>query len=220
MKTVIFDCDGVLVDSEALLVDSEMAFFKQHGLEYTTEYYMENFMGIPLPDWKEKTSALFAEISGKPLSEGFFEPLEATISRRIEEELQPVAGAYDTLRSLQNSKCVASSSSAQSLESKLKITGLFELFDPLVFSTELVRHGKPAPDLFLHAANQLDALPIDCVVIEDSANGVLAGKRAGMQVIGFTGGGHCPPEHANALLSSGADFIATDFSEIVELLEK
>ncbi|MBX2835581.1 MAG: HAD family phosphatase [Gammaproteobacteria bacterium] len=220
MKSVIFDCDGVLVNSEVLLVDSEMAFFRQHGLEYTTEYYMANFMGIPMPDWKAKTSALLVEINAKPLPEDFFDPLEATLSRRIEQELQPVTGAYEALKSLQYSKCVASSSSNQSLVSKLKSTGLFELFDPHVFSTELVSHGKPAPDLFLHAANQLDVLPIDCIVVEDSANGVLAGKRAGMQVIGFTGGGHCPPGHANALLSAGADFVATHFSEIVELLDK
>lgn len=219
MKLVIFDCDGVLVDSEALLIDSEMAFFKQHGLDYTTEYYMANFMGIPIWDWKAKTTALLVEIKGKPLSEDFFEPLEAIVSRRIKEELQPVAGALGALSSLKYSKCVASSSSTQSLESKLTSTGLFELFNPHIFSTELVKHGKPAPDLFLHAASQLDVLPIDCVVVEDSANGVIAGKRAGMQVIGFTGGSHCPPNHANSLLSKGADLIATNFSEIGELLD-
>lgn len=219
MKLVIFDCDGVLVDSEALLIDTEMAFFKQHGLEYTTEYYMANFMGIPMSDWKAKTSALLVEIKGKPLPEDIFDPLGAIISRRIKEELQSVTGAHDALNSLQCAKCVASSSSTQSLESKLKSTGLFELFNPHIFSTELVKHGKPAPDLFLHAANRLDVLPIDCIVVEDSANGVLAGKRAGMQVIGFTGGSHCPPGHANSLLSSGADLIATNFSELVELLD-
>lgn len=220
MKLVIFDCDGVLVDSEALLIDSEMAFFKQHGLQYTTEYYMANFMGIPMSDWKVKTSALLVEIKGKPLAEDFFEPLETIITRRIKEELQAVAGAYDALSSLKFSKCVASSSSTHSLESKLTSTGLFELFYPHIFSTELVRHGKPAPDLFLHAANQLEVLPIDCIVVEDSANGVLAGKRAGMEVIGFTGGSHCPPDHGSSLLSTGADFVAANFPEIVELLDK
>ena len=104
MKLIIFDCDGVLVDSEALLIDSEMAFFKQHGLEYTTEYYMANFMGIPIWDWKAKTSALLVEIKGKPLSEDFFEPLEALVNRRIKEELQAVAGALEALSSLKYSK--------------------------------------------------------------------------------------------------------------------
>lgn len=219
MKLVIFDCDGVLVDSEALLIDAEMAFFKQHGLEYTAEYYIANFMGIPIWDWKAKTAALLAEIKGMPVSEGFFDSLEAEISQRIKEELQPVAGAFDALSSLSYSKCVASSSSTRSLDSKLTSTGLFELFTPYIYSTELVTHGKPAPDLFIHAASQLDVSPIDCVVVEDSANGVMAGKRAGMQVIGFTGGSHCPPNHADSLLSTGADLIATNFSELVELLD-
>jgi HAD superfamily hydrolase (TIGR01509 family) len=219
MKLVIFDCDGVLVDSEALLIESEMAFFKQHGLEYTIEYYIANFMGIPIWDWKAKTTSLLVDIKGRSISEDFFEPLEAEMSRRIEEELQPVAGAFDALSSLNYFKCVASSSSTRSLDSKLTSTGLFELFNPHIYSTDLVMHGKPAPDLFLHAANQLDVLPIDCVVVEDSASGVMAGKRAGMQVIGFTGGSHCPPNHANSLLLTGADLIATNFSEIVELLD-
>lgn len=218
MKLAIFDCDGVLVDSEALLVDSEMAFLKLHGLDYTTADYIANFMGIPVGNWKAKTTALLVDLKGSPLPKDFFEPLEAEISVRINEELQPVNGAYDALSSLSYSKCVASSSSAQSLDSKLISTGLYELFNPHIYSTELVQNGKPAPDLFLHAAHQLNVLPIDCVVIEDSANGVMAGKRAGMQVIGFTGGSHCPPDHANSLRSAGADLIATNYSELVELL--
>lgn len=220
MKLVIFDCDGVLVDSEALIIDSEMAFFKQHGLEYSTESYLADFMGIPIEDWKEKTTALLVELTGAPLSENFFASLEAEICVRLENELQPVTSAIDAISSMNNPKCVASSSSTRSLESKLRSTGLFELFKPHIFSTELVKNGKPAPDLFLHAAHQLDVLPIDCVVVEDSANGVMAGKRAGMQVIGFTGGSHCPPGHANSLRSAGADNIATCFSELVELLDK
>lgn len=219
MKLAIFDCDGVLVDSEALLIDSEMAFFKQHGFECTTEYYVANFMGIPISDWKAKTTELLVEINGIPISDDIFEPLEAIINLRIKEELQAVAGAFEALSRFKYDKCVASSSSDQSLRSKLTSTGLMELFNPHVFSTELVKHGKPAPDLFLHAAHQLDISHIDCVVVEDSANGVMAGKRAGMTVIGFTGGSHCPPNHANALLSTGADLVATNFSELVDLLD-
>ena len=219
MKLIIFDCDGVLVDSEALLIDSEMAFFKQHGLDYTTEYYMANFMGIPIWDWKAKTSKLLVEVKGAPLPEDIFEPLEAIITRRIKDELQAVDGALNALSSLKHSKCVASSSSTRSLKSKLSSTGLFDLFSPHIFSTELVKNGKPAPDLFLHAASKLGVSPIDCVVVEDSANGVMAGKRAGMQVIGFTGGSHCSPSHADSLLSKGADAIATNFSGLVELLD-
>jgi len=219
MILVIFDCDGVLVDSEALLIDSEMKFLKQHGIEYSTEYYIANFMGIPVRDWKAKALALLIEKTGQPLTEAIFEPLEKQISKKIKEELQPVTGAPDAISDMKHRKCVASSSSNQSLHSKLASTDLRELFSPHIYSTELVKNGKPAPDLFLYAANQLNVLSADCVVVEDSANGVTAGKRAGMQVIGFTGGSHCPANHASSLQSNGADFIASSFSEVVKILE-
>lgn len=128
----------MLVDSEALLVDSEMAFLKQHGLGYTTDYYIANFIGIPIGDRKAKTAALLVDIIGESLPEDFFEPLEAEISVRIEQELQPVIGTHDPLNFLKYPKCVASSSSTHSLESKLTSTGSFELFNPHIYSTELV----------------------------------------------------------------------------------
>jgi len=218
MKLIIFDCDGVLVDSEALIIDVEMTFLKQHGLNYDKSHYIEQFMGIPVDDWIAKTSVLLTEVKGESLPDDFFNPLDESITNKIDEELQPIAGALNAIRSLDSPKCVASSSSISSLESKLTRTGLIDVFSPHIFSTQLVDHGKPAPDLFLHAANDLNVLPADCVVVEDSANGVTAGKRAGMQVIGFTGGSHCPPGHANSLLAKGADFIATDFSDIITLL--
>jgi len=220
MKLVIFDCDGVLVDSEALLVDLEIAFLKQHGLEFSSVCnYIDRFMGIPASDWIVQTSALLQETKGESISDDFFKPLDDSITVAFKEQLQPIAGAFEAISSLDMPKCVASSSSTKSLKSKLTSTDLFRLFDPHIFSTQLVTHGKPSPDLFLHAANELNALPANSVVVEDSANGVTAGKRAGMQVIGFTGGSHCPPGHANALLSKGADSIAADFSELVALLD-
>jgi len=219
MKLVIFDCDGVLVDSEALLIDLEMAFFKDHGLEFSTADYIDQFMGIPADDWRAKTSALLTSKKGELISDDIFKPLDELIISKLEKELQPVAGALDAISSLENPICVASSSSTRSLKSKLISAGLFELFSPNIFSTQLVDNGKPAPDLFLHAASSLNVLPADSVVVEDSANGVKAGKRAGMQVIGFTGGSHCPPNHASSLLANGADIIATSFCELVLLLD-
>lgn len=219
MKLVIFDCDGVLVDSEALLIDAELAFLQQHGLQFTVEDYIDQFMGIPVSDWFAKTSALLSEKKGVPISREFFNPLEELITGKLNEELQAITGALEAISTLKHPKCVASSSSIGTLNSKLTHTSLFEHFSPHIFSTQLVKQGKPAPDLFLHAASKLNVSPADCVVVEDSANGVIAGKRAGMQVIGFTGGSHCPPGHDCALLSKGADAIATDFSDIVALLD-
>jgi len=180
MKLIIFDCDGVLVDSEALLVDLEMSFLKQHGLVFSTDSYIEQFMGIPVDDWIAKVSALLINAKGESLPEDFFKPLDERIIKKLNEELKPIQGAFDAV--------------------------------------QLVENGKPAPDLFLHAANELGKKPAECVVVEDSANGVIAGKRAGMKVIGFTGGGHCPPNHASSLRNSGADDIAESFSDIIALL--
>jgi len=218
MKLIIFDCDGVLVDSEAILVDAELGFFTQHGIEMTKDSYLDKYMGIPLDDWKAKATALLNEKFKAPVSDDTFDALEESISRKLTEELLAIDGAHQAISSLNSAICVASSSTATSLEAKLIQTGLFDLFHPHIFSTQLVKNGKPAPDLFLYAAKQLDISPSECIVVEDSANGVLAAKRAGMQVIGFTGGGHCTPHHGKALLSKGADYIATDFSDIVTLL--
>jgi len=218
MKLVIFDCDGVLVNSEALMVELEMAFLKEHGLEFTKADYLDQFMGIPVTDWYAKVAALLNEKNTQPVSEEFFEPLNQLIASKLKEELEPIDGVFELVRSMENPKCVASSSSIDSLNSKLSHTGLFNYFNPYIFSTEMVARGKPAPDLFLHAASVLDEWPNNCIVIEDSANGVLAAKRAGMQVIGFTGGSHCPPDHASSLRSKGADFIATEFSDLITLL--
>lgn len=219
MKLLIFDCDGVLVDSEALLVELEMTFLKEHGLNFTIDSYLDQFMGIPANDWIDRVTKLLVEKKGQPLADDFFSPLEVAITRKMDEDLRPISGASDAINTLAYTKCVASSSSINSLNKKLNRTGLYDQFSPHIFSTQLVDKGKPAPDLFLHAAKVIGAKPRDCVVIEDSSNGVTAGKRAGMQVIGFTGGGHCPPGHATSLRDSGADFIANDFSDIVSLLQ-
>jgi HAD superfamily hydrolase (TIGR01509 family) len=219
MKLIIFDCDGVLVNSEALLVDLEMAFLKEHGISFSVDSYIERFMGIPVEDWISAATALLEDHKGEALPDNFFEPLEQTITRKLKSDLRPIEGAIKTIGSLDIPKCVASSSSIGSLKSKLSDTGLYDAFSPHIFSTQLVKNGKPAPDVFLHAANALDVDPTDCIVIEDSNNGVVAGKRAGMKVIGFTGGGHCPPGHAQSLLSSGADLVAQDFSDIARILQ-
>jgi len=163
MKLVIFDCDGVLVDSEAILVEAELEFFKQHGVQISIDSYIDQYMGIPLDDWKTKALSLLNRANDAITSEAIFKPLEESVSKKINEELMPVDGAHQAISSLDITKCVASSSSIRSLESKLTQTGLIDLFEPHIYSTQLVNQGKPAPDLFLHAARALNALPSDCV---------------------------------------------------------
>jgi beta-phosphoglucomutase-like phosphatase (HAD superfamily) len=113
---------------------------------------------------------------------------------------------------------VASSSQPERLRHTLGVTGLWPHFEPYVFSATMVRNGKPAPDLFLYAAEKMGAVPRDCVVIEDSRAGVAAGRAAGMRVLGFTGASHCAPGHDARLREAGADAVFTDMRRLPELL--
>jgi beta-phosphoglucomutase-like phosphatase (HAD superfamily) len=115
-------------------------------------------------------------------------------------------------------RCVASSSSLQRIALALEVTGLSEFFGGHVFSSTMVARGKPAPDLFLHAANAMGFDPETCVVIEDSVNGIKAARSAGMRALGFLGGVHCPPAHGGELLAGGADLVCRDSAELATAL--
>ncbi len=120
-------------------------------------------------------------------------------------------GARAAIESIEMPRCGASSSSPEGLQWKLKHTNLIDLFEPNLFSTQLVENGKPAPDLFLLAADRMGVPPSECVVIEDSSNGVRAGRSAGMKTIGFTAGSHCLDDHGDTLLADGADMIVDSY---------
>ncbi|MEL7488068.1 MAG: HAD-IA family hydrolase [Pseudomonadota bacterium] len=135
------------------------------------------------------------------------------------DELKPIDGADDALSRI-DAKAVASSSRAIYLQSKLERTGLLDLVAPHVYSAELVAHGKPAPDIFLYAADRLEADPARCLVVEDSVNGVAAGVAAGMTVWGFTGGGHCFEGHAERLIDAGAQWSAPSFADFTAALRE
>ena len=223
MTLLIFDLDGVLVDSEAILVDNEMASLREAGLDYERVPYLRRFLGMPTSTWEAQVHADARERLGRPLPDGFFDRLHARSVERMRAELVAVEGARAAVEALDHARCVASSSLSASIHRKLTMTGMIDLFDPHLFSTEAVEHGKPAPDLFLHAAARMETPPERCIVIEDSANGVIAAKRAGMTVIGFIGGGHCPDAHGETLREEGADLVIDGHADlpvaIAELLD-
>ncbi len=117
-------------------------------------------------------------------------------------------------------RAVASSSATERIARSLALTGLTDHFAPHLYSASMVPNGKPAPDLFLHAASQLGVEPGDCVVVEDAVPGVLAGVAAGMRVIGFTAAGHCGADHAAGLVGAGADEVAATAAELTDLLDR
>jgi HAD superfamily hydrolase (TIGR01509 family) len=213
-RLVIFDCDGVLVDSELIGCRVEADELTRLGLVITAEEILERFTGATAA---ETFRTLEAE-HGRPLPAGFVPRVTDAIRAAFEHELQVVAGVAAALERIALPVCVASSSDPMRIEHSLRLVGLFERFAPHLFSATAVEHGKPAPDLFLHAARRMATAPRHCVVVEDSSRGVEAGVAAGMRVLGFAGGSHCGPEHGARLRAAGADRIFTDMALLPALI--
>lgn len=207
---VIFDCDGVLIDSEYLACRIEAEVLTAHGFPLTTDEVRDNFLGLSLAREVELLTERFGR---KPSPEAIAAMHDASHAA-FEAELEAVPGIHHLLDRLRVPCCVASSSSPERLRHTLGLTGLYDRLQPHIFSATMVKHGKPAPDLFLHAASAMRADPQHCLVIEDSAAGVQAGKAAGMMVIGFVGGKHCPDGHDRKLTAAGADRIAGHMDDI------
>lgn len=210
---VIFDCDGVLVDSEALGLDDSAAYLRSHGFAWSPADLVRLFTGYRDDVFAEKLSSAYRDIHQCDPPAGFFEGLVHQ-RRKNKDRLTTVEGAAAAISALALPFAVASSSRTEFLEGKLKRVGLWNLLEPHVYSADRVAHGKPAPDIFLYAADKLAVPPSRCLVIEDSANGVKAGVAAGMHVWGFTGGGHCFEGHGESLIAAGASWVAKDFSAL------
>ena len=214
---IIFDCDGVLVDSEVLGLDASAEYLRDHGFEWTTTDLIQQFTGFREDVFKARLGAAYVERHGREPETGFFEGLVET-RRSLRHLLEPVRGAADAVSALSMPKAVASSSRAEFLDGKMRRTGLFDFFAPHIYSADRVAHGKPAPDIFLYAADQLGVAPSRCLVIEDSENGVKAGCAAGMIVWGFLGGGHCFDGHGDRLAAAGAAEVVEDFTMLAKAI--
>ncbi len=207
---VIFDCDGVLIDSEFLDCRSESEVLTAYGFPLTPEEIRDNFLGLSFA----REMQLIAERFGRSPSAEVVAAMHARSRENFAAFLQPIPGIHALLDRLALPHCVASSSSLERLDFTLGLTGLYDRLQPHIFSASMVQNGKPAPDLFLHAAAAMAAAPGRCLVVEDSAAGVQAGKAAGMTVLGFTGGSHCPAGHDARLRAAGADRIIADILDV------
>ena len=197
---VIFDCDGVLIDSEVIACRTDAACLAEVGIAITAEEIMERYVGVSM-------ASMLADIQarhGKVLPDDFAATLRRRIAAAFEVGLRPMDGVEAVLVALTSRVCVASSSVPERLLHSLSLVRLLHYFDPHVFSATQVSRGKPAPDLFLFAAERMGATAEECLVIEDSSAGVRAAVAAGMRVVGFVGGGHCRPGHAERLMEAGA----------------
>jgi HAD superfamily hydrolase (TIGR01509 family) len=196
---VIFDCDGVLVDSE--LIFARVLAECLIAVDFPTTIDEAIMLGFGKN--RVTLSAAVAAQFGRALPDTFFETFAARSAAAFEHELSPMAGIEDLLAALPMPRCVASNGRLARVRRRLALTGLLPFFDPHVFSASQVALGKPAPDLFLFAAQQLGARPEDCTVVEDSVPGVEAAIAAQIPVVGFCGGSHCPDDHADRLIAAG-----------------
>jgi HAD superfamily hydrolase (TIGR01509 family) len=179
---VIFDCDGVLVDSERIAIKTESETMTALGWPLTEADIVDLFVG-------RSVQYMQAEVErhiGRPVD--WAAEVEPRYYERLQRELVAVAGVVDALDRISITSCVASSGSHQKMRYTLGLTGLWERFAGRIFSADDVAHGKPAPDVFLHAARCMGVAPPRCAVIEDSSSGVTAAMAAGMSVFAFAGG--------------------------------
>ena len=213
---VIFDCDGVLVDSEPIANQSFARALKQQGLDWSVEETMRRLMGRSL---KSCVEIVEGEI-GRKLPGNFLETMQAVTYQGFRDApLQAVAGVKDAAQALKAAgveTCVASSGGLEKMRFTLGLTGLWDFFEGRIFSAAQVARGKPFPDLFLHAAISMNVQPFDCVVVEDSVPGVQAARSAGMRALAYA----AAPYADRVALAKAGGFLFTDMKELPELVRE
>jgi HAD superfamily hydrolase (TIGR01509 family) len=184
---VIFDCDGVLVDSEMLSAGVLMAMMAEVGFPITESEFRADFLGRSFANAAARAETRY----GQPLPDDFQLLYRERLLARMRQDLKPMAGVFAVLDHIAVPYCLATSSSPQRLAVSLEVTGLARYFQGRSYTASEVEHGKPAPDLPFHAARAMNVVPHRCLVIEDSEMGIRAAQAAGMACWQFHGGAHC-----------------------------
>jgi HAD superfamily hydrolase (TIGR01509 family) len=214
---VIFDCDGVLVDSEPISVSVLLEVIGEAGLTLSEELAYERFLGVSLAS----TCSILQEEYDLVMTAAALDSLRERLYSRFRANLTAIAGIADALHRLYQPFCVASSGQPERIRLSLGLTGLLEKFEPHIFSATMVKNGKPAPDLFLHSAEAMGAEPARCVVVEDSPAGIQAARRAGMRVFAFAGGSHARREsYRDAITRAEPDLVFDDMTLLPDLVER
>lgn len=215
---VIFDCDGVLVDSEPIALEVLVDALAAKGVVIDAESASERFLGRSLAHLAGSIRAEF----GVDIDAEFLSRMRDSLHTRFRAQLMGIPGVSDLIADLREAQmqwCVASSSQVERVELSLSLTGLLPSFTPHIFSATMVENGKPAPDLFLHAAHQMGFEPDQCIVVEDSRAGILAAQAAGMRVCAFTGGSHASSEAYRAEMRAlNPDCSATRMNEVADYI--
>ena len=210
IELVIFDCDGVLIDSERITNRVFAQMLRELGLEVTEDYMAEQFFGRSAAESVQRAEQLL----GRPLPEGFEESYGERSRAVLAEEVELMPGVAGMLATLERPSAIASNGLRVKMDITLRATGLLPRFAGRWFCIDDVQHGKPAPDLYLLAAHTFGASPAGCVVVEDSPTGVAAGVAAGMTVLGYTG--HMSAERLRA---AGVHEVFDDMRQLPALLD-
>jgi HAD superfamily hydrolase (TIGR01509 family) len=213
---VIFDCDGVLVDSE--LIFGRILGECLISVDFAAT--IEEAIALGLGKNRATLSAAVEARFGRALPDAFFEMFAVRSAAAFERELLPMPGIEELLAGLATPRCVASNGHLARVRHRLALTGLLPFFEPHVFSASQIERGKPAPDLFLFAARHLGTPPDRCIVVEDSIAGVEAAIAAQMSVVGFCGGSHCPKDHADRLNAAGCSRIFARMPDLAVFLRE
>ena len=207
---VIFDCNGVLVDSESIVADVAAQELSRVGIPLTPELVSRYFTG-------RRPSDMFAEVEKAyrmALPANFATVVNAMTMQRLRAEVRATPHMDYALTWLRGPKCVASSATIDRIRVSLEVTNLLRYFEPNLFSASEVARGKPAPDLFHYVAAKMGFTPSECIVVEDSPAGVAAAHAAGMLPVGFVGGSYAQPNLDSALIKAGARVVLTDMRQL------
>jgi HAD superfamily hydrolase (TIGR01509 family) len=209
---IIFDCDGVLIDSEIVSAHVDCELLREIGYEAEPEELAHRFAGFTT----ERIFRTVGEEIGRTVPDDLIRRAKEETDRRLASEVQPIAGVHEMLDALDDPRCICSNSRGERLRASLSPSGLWDRFRPYIFSAQEVGsgRGKPAPDVFLYAAGVFETGPADAIVVEDSTAGVAGGVAAGMRVIGFTGASHTWPGHAEALMEAGAMTVVSRLADV------
>ncbi len=215
IEHVIFDCDGVLIDSEWLACIAESEVFTDLGVDVSPEYVRDTYVGMA-------NITMFAHFEaefGIPLPANFEALHFAKTMEIFAAQLQAMPGVEEMLAGLGHLKSVASNSGTRRLNTSLEIAGLRQHFSEHIYSADMVAHPKPATDLFEHVLANIGASTDNTLVIEDGASGALAARQMGMPVLGFVGGSHCTAKTGSKLMDAGALALFGDMRDLPSLLE-
>lgn len=213
---IIFDCDGVLVDSEIIAAQVESTLLTDAGYPIGAEEMAERFAGMT---WRNILLAIEQEAS-IPLSASLLDKSEKLLDARLARDVKVIEGVKPMLSRIRRPYCICSNSASHRLDMMLTKVGLKEVFSPHVFSAKDLGPDrvKPKPDIFLHGAAQFKADPARTLVIEDSVHGIHGARAAGMRVVGFTGASHSYPSHADKLTEAGAETVISRMVELPDVI--